>query len=276
MGRTAFGDGVAPCVASGPTPGRAARRAKTERLLAEAASTASNQQRSNLLDQVITINIEVAEDIARRYHGRGIPNEDLDQVANLGLVKAAHRFEVDRGHDFLSFAVPTIRGEIRRHFRDVGWTIRPPRAVQELQSKISAAEADLYQELGRSPRPSEIAERLGVDAGDVQDSLAANGCFIPTSLDTSLADADGARTDQMGGPDPAFASAEARIALKSVLTDLSPRERRILEMRFFGDRTQAEIGAEIGVTQMQVSRLLNRLLARLRKRLEDEHRDGAA
>ena len=252
------------------------RRAETDRLLREAATTPSARERSALLDEAIAINLHVARDIARRYHGRGIPEEDIDQVANLGLVMAAQRFDPEQGHDFLSFAVPTIRGEIRRHFRDAGWTIRPPRAVQELQTKIRAAEGELYQQLGHSPRPSEIAKYLGVELDAVRDSLAANGCFTPTSLDTSPAEIDGGPADHLGELDPAFSSAEARVALKSLLTDLSPRELRILEMRFFEDCTQAEIGREIGVTQMQVSRVLSRLLARLRKRLEDEIDAGAA
>ena len=250
---------------------RATRRAETARLLDEASRTDSPQERAALHDQVIRINMQVAGEIARRYHNRGIPGDDLDQVANLGLVKAVQGFDPSHGADFLSFAVPTIRGEIRRYFRDFGWTIRPPRSVQELQTKITAAEGELFQRLGRSPRPSEVAEHLGVDLELVLDSLAANGCFAPVSLDTPLAEGESGPGDRLGGVDPGFASAEARVALKSVMRGLTPRERRILEMRFFGGCTQAEIGAEVGVTQMQVSRLLTRLLTRLRKRMEEEH-----
>ena len=119
---------------------RATRRAETARLLDEASRTDSPQERAALHDQVIRINMQVAGEIARRYHNRGIPGDDLDQVANLGLVKAVQGFDPSHGADFLSFAVPTIRGEIRRYFRDFGWTIRPPRSVQELQTKITAAE----------------------------------------------------------------------------------------------------------------------------------------
>jgi len=257
-------------------PGPAGRREMTARLLDEAAGSDSPQERAALWDEVVEINLGVAADIARRYHGRGVPDEDLDQVANLGLVKAVHGFEPSRGNDFLSFAVPTIRGEIRRYFRDSGWTIRPPRSVQELQSRITTAEGELFQTLGRSPRPSEIADHLGVELERVLDSLTANGCFTPTSLDAPLSEGDPGHTERLGDLDPGFASAEARVALKNVLTGITPRERRILEMRFFSDCTQAEIGAEVGVTQMQVSRLLSRLLARLRERLEDEQAVGAA
>jgi RNA polymerase sigma-B factor len=246
---------------------RAHRRAETARLLEEAQS-ASDEARPGIEEEIIRLNMGVAGEIARRYHGRGIASDDLDQVAYLGLVKAVRGFDPSHGSDFLSFAVPTMRGEIRRYFRDFGWTIRPPRSVQELQSKITVAEGELYQALGRSPRPSELADHLGVELDLVVDSLAANGCFSPMSLDAPSPDGESGPVDRLGGLDAAFGSAEARIALAPLLEDLTPRERRILEMRFFGGATQAEIGAEVGVTQMQVSRLLARLLTRLRKRLE--------
>jgi RNA polymerase sigma-B factor len=260
-----------PAAAADPaTNARSIRRAETARLLEEAALASSEQERSDLLEQVIRLNMQVASEIARRYHGRGVPSDDVDQVANLGLVKAAQGFDPTQGSDFLSFAVPTIRGEIRRYFRDFGWTIRPPRSIQELQTKITAAEGQLFQALGRSPRPSEIAEHLDVPLEQVLDSLSANGCFTPVSLDTPVAEGESGPGDRLGGLDPAFASAEARVALRAVMRGLTPRERRILEMRFFGGCTQAEIGAEVGVTQMQVSRLLSRLLTRLRRRLEEQ------
>jgi RNA polymerase sigma-B factor len=262
-------DGPADAAPSPAQNARSVRRAETARLLDEAARADDPQERTALLDEVIRINMQVAGEIARRYHGRGIPGDDLDQVANLGLVKAVQGFDPSHGSDFLSFAVPTIRGEIRRYFRDFGWTIRPPRSVQELQTKITAAEGELFQSLGRSPRPTEIARHLDVDLELVLDSLSANGCFAPVSLDTPVAEGESGPVDRLGAPDPAFDSAEARVALRSVLRGLTPRERRILEMRFFGGCTQAEIGAEVGVTQMQVSRLLSRLLERLRKRLEE-------
>lgn len=260
---------TAPALEATVDEARSSRRAETARLFEEVASAASPEERSALLDEVIRLNMRVAGDIARRYHNRGIASDDLDQVANLGLVKAAQRFDPAAGSDFLSFAVPTIRGEIRRHFRDAGWTIRPPRSVQELQGKIASCQGELYHRLGRSPRPSEIAEHLDVDVEDVRESLTANGCFSPTSLDAPLPSSGDAAGDTLGGLDPAFASAEARVTLAQALTGLTPRERRILEMRFFGDFTQAEIGAAEGVTQMQISRLLKNLLGRLRDRIEE-------
>jgi len=240
------------------------RREATDRLLARARDEDDPLERRDLEDRVVEVNLQIAVDVARRYRARGIPLEDLEQVAYLGLVKAARGFDPERATDFLSYAVPTIRGEVRRHFRDQGWSIRPPRAVQQAQARITEAESDLCQKLGRSPRPTEIAERLGLDLDLVVEALAANGCFAPTSLDASAADDEGGLGDRLGDEDPAFETAEARVALEPLLAHLDRRERIMLEMRFFKGATQSEIGEVLGITQMQVSRLLSALLARLR------------
>lgn len=245
------------------------RRTATAGLFQQMQSTTEGERHA-LEDRIVELNMTVASDCARRYRGRGIATDDLEQVAYLGLVKAVQGFDPDRGHDFLSFAVPTIRGELRRHFRDHGWALRPPRSIQELQTRILAAEGELTQELGRSPRPSDIARHLDVDLEHVLDALGASGCFAPASLDAPVPEGEAALGDRLGGVDPAFATAEARVTLTALVRGLTPRERRILEMRFFGGCTQAEIGADIGVTQMQVSRLLNRILARLRERLTED------
>jgi RNA polymerase sigma-B factor len=216
---------------------------------------------------VVELNMQIAVDVARRYRSRGVAADDLEQVAYLGLVKAVRGFDPERATDFLSYAVPTIRGEVRRYFRDHGWAVRPPRTVQQAQSRITAVESDLCQELGRAPRPSEIAERLDLGIDLVVEALAANGCFVPTSLDTSAADAEAGIGEKLGDDDPAFDSAEARVALKPLLQHLDRRERIMLEMRFFKGATQSEIGEVLGITQMQVSRLLSALLARLRDEL---------
>lgn len=241
------------------------RRATTARLF-DLAHAATGEERREHQDEIIRINMGVASDCARRYRGRGVATDDLDQVAYLGLVKAVRGFDPERGHDFLSFAVPTIRGELRRYFRDLGWALRPPRSIQELQARIAEVEGDLAQELGRSPRPTDLARHLEVDLERVLDALGASGCFAPSSLDAA-AEGEDALGDRLGVLDPAYDAAEARVTLAAVLRGLNPRERRILELRFFGGRTQAEIGADIGVTQMQVSRLLSRTLDRLRRRL---------
>ena len=244
-------------------------RRESTRLLFEQARHETNGRRRSIEGRIVELNMTVAADCARRYRGRGIATDDLDQVAYLGLVKAVRAFDPDRGHDFLSFAVPTIRGELRRHFRDHGWALRPPRSIQELQTRILAVEGDLAQELGRSPRPSDLARHLDVDLEQVLDALGANGCFTPASLDAPTPEGEDAIGERLGVLDLAFDEAETRVTLAAVLRGLTPRERRILELRFFGGYTQAEIGADIGVTQMQVSRLLDRILTRLRTRLLD-------
>ena len=244
-----------------------ARQHETARLLARARAT-RGELRHRYEDEVIRINLRVATTVARRYHGRGIPAEDVDQVAYLGLVKAVRGYDSALGEEFLSYAVPTLRGEIRRYFRDAGWTVRPPRRVQEVQTRVVAAEFDLAQTYGRTARAPEIARYLGVPVALVQAAQAAAGCFAPISLDAPRPDADHeAPVDRMGGLDPAFAAVEARLSLQPLLRELDERDRRILVLRFFENRTQAEIGAEVGVSQEQVSRLLTGILLRLRRGL---------
>lgn len=255
-------------MASRPTMSDARRRGETARLLSRARASRGST-RARYEDDVIRLNMAVATDIARRYHGRGIPAEDIDQVAYLGLVKAVRGFDPTVGDDFLSYAVPTLRGEIRRYFRDAGWTVRPPRSVQEAQARVTAVEAELSQVLGRAPRPAEIAVHLDVPLALVLDSLQAAGCFTPLSLDAPSgtdSDVEGPAA-RLGGVDPAFATAEARLALRPLMAALGERDRRIIELRFFGNRTQAQIGAEVGVTQEQVSRLLSGILRKLRAEL---------
>jgi RNA polymerase sigma-B factor len=240
------------------------RREATQRLLALAAEADDDEERRACYDLAVELNMQIAVEVARRYRSRGVGHDDLEQVAYLGLVKAVHGFDPERATDFLSYAVPTIRGEVRRYFRDHGWVVRPPRTVQQAQARITAVESDLCQELGRAPRPSEIADRLDLDLDLVVEALAANGCFAPTSLDSTTADSEAGMGERLGEHDPGFDSVEARVALKPLLRHLDRRERIMLELRFFKGATQSEIGEVLGITQMQVSRLLSALLARLR------------
>ncbi|WP_395692106.1 SigB/SigF/SigG family RNA polymerase sigma factor [Nocardioides sp.] len=243
------------------------RSETTMRLFGERA-TATDAERRQIDEDLVRLNMPLARDLARRFRGRGIADDDLEQVAYVGLVKAVKGFALDRGHEFVSFAVPTIRGEIRRHFRDLGWTIRPPRSIQETQAKIAGCESELYQQLGRAPRPSEIAAHLGMDVEQIIDALGANGCFAPASLDApGFGEDDDTVGQRLGGEDAGFDLAEARAMLAPLLARLSRRERLIVEMRFFRGCTQAEIGKEIGVSQMHVSRLITRLVARLREEI---------
>ena len=229
------------------------------------AGRCEGAERHRLLDEVVTANMAVATAISARYRTRGIASEDLQQVAYLALVKAANGYDAEVGTDFLSYAVPTMRGEIKRHFRDLGWMVRPPRRIQELQARITAADAELSQALGRSPRPSEVARHLDASPEDVEEALATVGCFAPTSLDRPATD-DGTMSisDLLGDEDIGQGAVEARTMLAPVVRQLGERDRRILLLRFFNGWTQQEIAQDIGVTQMQVSRLLTRILGELR------------
>jgi len=257
-----------------PALSRRQRRERTARALEASGTTRSETRREELLDYVVRINMGVARSVASRYLNRGIEEDDLVQVAYAALTRAARDFDPSRHEDFLSYAVPTIRGELKKHFRDLGWTVRPPRRIQETQARITRAEGELVQLYGRSPRPSEIAEHLGIEIDDVVDAMSADGCFSPSSLDRPLTTGDGAGfatvADLLGEEDASQPAAEARVTLAPVVRKLKERDRRILYMRFFEERTQQEIADDIGVTQMQVSRLLSRIMRDLRTELTEE------
>lgn len=242
----------------------------TRGLLRRAAVTADDAERQRLRDEAVARNLAVARSLALRYRNRGLPVEDLVQVACVGLVKAVRGFDPALEHDFLAYAVPTITGELKRYFRDYGWTVRPPRSTQELRAEMSAASARLTQRMGRSPTVEEVAADLGVDAERVVEAISADGCFTPTSLDAPL-DAEGASTigDQLAHHERGYACSEARVVLAPVVRALKERDRMIIEMRFVQGLTQQQIGDLIGVSQMQVSRLLTRILRQLRQDLED-------
>jgi RNA polymerase sigma-B factor len=247
---------------------RVNRSRRTADLFAAMAETDDETQRRQLLDEVVLLHHEVARSVATRYRGRGVPDDDLYQVASEGLVKAARRFDPTLGYDFMSYAVPTMRGEVQRYFRDQGWTVRPPRRVQELQARLHEAEDSLAQELGHEPSRSEVTDALDIVEQELDQALQAYGAFAPTSLDSPFDD-DRERTlaEVLCDDGTPFAAAEARLVLAPVLRELGARDRRILYLRYCRGLTQAAVGAEIGVTQMQVSRLLSRILSQLRDRL---------
>lgn len=245
------------------------RSHRTQAVVSGLRKTLEEGERRRLVDELIETNVAVARSLAARYRNRGIDLDDLEQVALVGLTKAAQRFDGTAGNDFLAYAVPTIRGELRRHFRDAGWMIRVPRRVQEMQARIVATQGELQAELGRSPRPSEIAVHLGAELDDVVEALAADGCFRPTSIDTTIADGDSTIADLLGWTDRGLESLEARIVLETVVSRLPERDRRILHWRFVDERTQQEIADLVGLTQAQVSRVLARILTKLRSDLSD-------
>jgi RNA polymerase sigma-B factor len=252
------------------SPSQRDRSSRTRELFLQAAATDSAEERQRLREAVIVLHVGLAHAEASRYRSRGVPLEDLRQVAALALTKATRGYDVTAGHDFLSYAVPTIRGELRKYFRDHGWMIRPPRRIQELQARINAAEHDLSNQLGRSPQPAEIADHLDECTENVIEALASDGCFVPASLDHP-AGGDGSTTlgDLLPFEDASQRASEARVMLRPVLRRLGERDRQILAMRFYEGLTQREIAERIGVTQMQVSRLLTRILGQLRTGVGD-------
>jgi RNA polymerase sigma-B factor len=237
------------------------------------ALPAAHPLRSRLREELISGYHPLALHIARRFARRGESPEDLAQVASLGLILAVDRFDPDRGSDFLSFAVPTITGEVQRHFRDRAAPIRVPRRLREMRGPIYEAGAELSQRLGRAPRPSEIADELGVDVELVVEALVAESSSRAMYLDQPVRHDDG--SDGTGASlaatlphvDTRYDLVEYRESLRPLLKALPERERTILLLRFFGDLTQTEIGQRVGVSQMHVSRLLTRTLRSLRTQL---------
>ncbi len=209
----------------------------------------------------------LARSLARRYGRSSEPFEDLLQVASLGLLKALDRYDADRGHPFASFAVPTILGEMRRHFRDSGWAVHVPRSVQERALKLRDAQERLSNERGHAPTVGQLAEYLELDVEDVLDALQALQAYDTLSLDATRPGAGGepvAHVDTLGCEDERYELIELDVTLTGVIGQIAPRERAILRMRFVEDLTQTEISRRAGISQMQVSRLLRRSLDQLR------------
>ena len=214
-------------------------------------------------EQMVIRYLPLARSLARRYAHRG-EIEDLNQVASLALLKAIDRFDPDRGLAFSSFAVPTILGELKRHFRDKGWMVRVPRDVQELNLRITKITESLTSELGRSPTPAELADRTGATVEQVLEARAANSAHHPESLDKPVTEDGEQLLDLAGGSiDPGYEHAETAAVVDGLLATLGEREREILRLRFAEDLTQAEIGELMGLSQMHVSRLIRRSISAL-------------
>jgi RNA polymerase sigma-B factor len=211
--------------------------------------------------------LPLARSLARRYAGKGEPLDDLEQVASLGLLKAIDRFDVSRNVRFSTFAVPTIAGELKRHFRDRGWMLRVPREVQELSARVSRSREALARELGRSPTVEEVARAIDSSVEQVLDALCAADAYRIRSLDEPLVEGAGP-LDAIGGDDDGFERAEHRVLLRCGLDELGAREREILRLRFCEGLTQREIARAVGVSQMHVSRLIQRSIARMRDSIE--------
>lgn len=245
-------------------PGRQQNRAEQDRaLFARYLDKRDPVDREMLVERFLPL----ARQLARRYQRPEEPFDDLFQVACLGLVKAIDRFDLEREVAFSSYAVPTILGEIKRYFRDRTWSVRVPRDLQELALKVDRAVSDLSLTLHRQPTVAEIGEKVGVEEEDVLEALEASGAYKATSLESPRgSEEDGGDTlgDTLGTVEHGFSLAEDRATIEHLMRSISAREREVLRLRFEEDLTQAEIGELIGVSQMQVSRIIRQSVARLR------------
>jgi RNA polymerase sigma-B factor len=249
--------------------------ARTAALFAGMQNADSESESAGLRDQLVEMQLPLAEYLARRFGNRGELHEDLVQVATIGLIKAIDRFDLERGVAFSTYATPTIVGEIKRHFRDRGWTIRVPRRLQEIQAVINQAVSDLGQELGRSPTVAELAKKVGMSEEEILEGLESANAYSPLSLDAPDPSGEvGAVIEQLGDYDDALDAVVDRETVKPLLDRLDARAKRILLLRFFRNMTQSQIAEELGISQMHVSRLLSRTLADLRKALEEKSSDA--
>jgi RNA polymerase sigma-B factor len=216
--------------------------------------------------RIIELHLPLAEYLARRFRNRGEPLDDLVQVANLGLIKSVDGYDPSRGAAFTTYAIPMIAGELKRHFRDKGWDVRVPRRLQELHLEITKVSGDLAQALGRLPTVTDIARRLRVGEEDVVEALDSGHAYRALSLHAPVQDDEPSSelADMLGDLDPDLQGVEDREALRPLIAKLPEREQRIIAMRFFGNMTQSQIAAELGISQMHVSRLLSHALAALR------------
>jgi RNA polymerase sigma-B factor len=244
---------------------RSPDRARARELFAQLAA----DHDPGVRDELVRMHLPLVEYLARRFRNRGEPLEDLVQVATIGLIKSVDRFDLERGVEFSTYATPTIVGEIKRHFRDKGWAIRVPRRLQELKLALTKATSDLSQTLGRAPTVAELAGHLKLSEEEILEGLESANAYSAISLDTPDSGDDDAPAiaDTLGQFDDALEGVEYRESLKPLLDKLPAREKRILMLRFFGNMTQSQIAAELGISQMHVSRLLARTLAQLRQGL---------
>lgn len=234
-----------------------------------AAMAPDDPDRGPLRDRIICEFLPLARNMSRRYVTGSHAAEDVEQAATLGLIKAVDRYDPGAATGGpLGYLVPTIRGELMRYLRDHSWAVRVPRDLKELSVGLNRAALALTQRLGRAPKPSELAEELDVDVARVVDALGAMETHHALSLDSPGPDGEPTLGQRLGDEDPELEHASLRGELRARIDELPARERRILLLRFYGDKTQTEIAAEIGVSQMHVSRLLSRIVARLREELD--------
>jgi RNA polymerase sigma-B factor len=223
-------------------------------------------EHTRLRDEIIESQTSLVQGLAGRFAGRGEPLEDLLQVGMVGLIKSVDRFDPAHGTPFTAYAVPTVVGEIKRHFRDRGWAIRPPRRIQELRAEAKYAQPRLAQALGRSPTPTELATEIGCSEEELTEAVIAGDSYNTSSLDRRFDDDpdEAALGERLGAEDDGLDFIELREAVRPAMDRLPDRERQILLLRFYGNKTQREIAAEFGISQMHVSRLISHSIAWLR------------
>jgi RNA polymerase sigma-B factor len=235
--------------------------------LLESARIAAPAERALVEDELVRRYRPMTHRSASRFAGRGADPDDLHQVANLALVKAMRGFNADHGC-FEAYAKASISGALKRHLRDHCWTIRPPRRVQELQAQISQSTAEMGQEHGTAPAPSALAEYMHASVTDITEALSARSCYTPTSLDEPLGQTGHPLSDSLCTEEDPYDEVAARLTLVQICSDLTGEERELIRLRFYECLSQREIAQEIGVSQMQVSRMLARLIERLRERAQ--------
>lgn len=245
------------------------RQVEQERF-AKLCSTGDPALRNELVEEYMWL----ARHCARRFSGRGESPEDLDQVAMMALVRAVDRFDPEFNVRFATFAVPTMVGELRRHFRDRTWSLRVSRRLKDLHLELKAASEHLSHDLGRAPTIDELAEALDSTPEDVLEALEAGAAYRPSSLNAGPVGSDADEEIIPGADDPEMAETGARVVVQDALRHLPERERRVIYLRFYLGMTQSEIAEEIGVSQVHVSRILRSTLARLGDELDTEHLAG--
>jgi RNA polymerase sigma-B factor len=226
-------------------------------------------------DRVIEAHLPLVRALARRYAGRSEQLEDLIQVGSIGLIKAIDRFQLDRGVELTTYAIPTIIGEIKRHFRDKGWSVHVPRRLKELSLRLTHLVEQLSGTLGRSPTVAELAKAAGVEEEEVIEALEIGQAYSTMSLSAAPGGDDDTDLDPLGSigsAEPGFETSEDRALLLPGFRALDPRERRIMHLRFFAGLTQSEIAAEVGISQMHVSRLIRRSLDKMRDEIETQRK----
>jgi RNA polymerase sigma-B factor len=247
-------------------------RTRTRELFHRLADVPEGPEKESVRNELVQLHLPLVDHLARRFRNRGEPLDDLVQVGTIGLIKSVDRFQLDRGVEFSTYATPTVLGEIKRYFRDKGWAVRVPRRLQELRLSLATATAELTQELGRAPTVAELAERLKVNAEDIIEGLESANAYSTLSLDApDLGETDGqSMADSLGVDDEALEGVDYRESLKPLLAKLDPRAKNILMLRFFRGMTQSQIAAEVGISQMHVSRILSRTLTQLRAGLLEQ------